>query len=253
MIHVDSLSRSPVEVEVMITNINEDDLVLSAQLQDDSCKWLIEVLSHSPNNAEEDCIDKNYCLRDNRLYRVTPTGKKWVIPKSVRRRILMYYHDGAGHFAVDKTLETISQRYWFSSMRKYVKNYIKSRLGCMYNKVPAGKTPGRLNPIPKESIPLDTLHIDHLGPFVKSIRNNSYFILSWTHLPSSYLCPQYPLQGMDQLSVFLMKSLTCLNFHEELCVTEVLPLPVRTLRSSVGILVSNEYFVLQQPHGLTDR
>lgn len=59
----------------------------------------------------------------------------------------MYYHDGAGHFAIDKTLESISSHYWFPAMRAYVKNYIKWCLGCLYNKAPSGKQPRRLNPI----------------------------------------------------------------------------------------------------------
>lgn len=89
----------------------------------------------------------------------------------------MYYHDGAGHFAVDKTMEVISARYWFPSMRAYIKNYIKSCLGCLFNKVPSGKRPGKLNPIEKHEIPMDTLHIDHLGPFVTSIKKNAYLIV----------------------------------------------------------------------------
>lgn len=179
MIHVDALSRSPLveDVEMMNVNVTEDDWVLSAQLQDSNCKNLIDILSQESHNKDSKLVYKEYCLKDNRLYRKTPNGPKWVVPKTARRRILMYYHDSAGHLGVDKTVEAISSRYWFSSMRGYVKNYINSCLGCLYNKVPAGKKPGRLNPIEKLSIPMDTLHIDHLGPFVKSVKKNSYLLV----------------------------------------------------------------------------
>ncbi|KAG5877689.1 hypothetical protein JTB14_003843 [Gonioctena quinquepunctata] len=97
----------------------------------------METLTKQSASQEDKEIRQSYCLKEKRLYRITPAGNRWVVPKSARRRILMYYHDGAGHFAVDKTLEAISTRYWFPAMRSYVKNYINSCLGCMYNKVPA--------------------------------------------------------------------------------------------------------------------
>ena len=184
MAHVDALSRSLNEttsfegtLNVNLVNIAEDDWVQSAQLQDQKCKNIMNMLACPYNSKESQRIHKEYCLKDNRLYRITPVGDKWVVPSSARRRILMYYHDGYGHNAVEKTLEVIRDRYWFPYMTKYVRNYINSCLGCLYNKVPSGKIPGRLNPIPKENIPLDTLHIDHLGPFVMSVKKNSYLIV----------------------------------------------------------------------------
>lgn len=184
MNHVDALSRGPLPVEetcetldVSIVDVDEGDWVLSAQLQDGRCKTLIDVLSHSPTNTEEDEIHKEYCLKEGRLFKVTPKGRRWVTPRTARRRLLMFYHDEAGHFAVDKTLESLSKRYWFPSMRNYVRNYIRSCLGCLYNKRPSGKRPGRLNPIDKEYVPMDTLHIDHLGPFTMSPKKNSYLLV----------------------------------------------------------------------------
>ncbi|KAG5882023.1 hypothetical protein JTB14_023076 [Gonioctena quinquepunctata] len=109
----------------------------NSQLQDSTCKDIMETLTKQSASQEDKEIRQSYCLKEKRLYRITPAGNRWVVPKSARRRILMYYHDGAGHFAVDKTLEAISTRYWFPAMRSYVKNYINSCLGCMYNKVPA--------------------------------------------------------------------------------------------------------------------
>lgn len=53
-------------------------------------------------------------------------------------------------------------------MRKYVNKYVASCIGCQFTKKPTGKQPGLLHPIPREPVPLHTLHIDHLGPFCKS-------------------------------------------------------------------------------------
>lgn len=183
--HVDALSRNPVpptnieeEVPMCVVNINEDDWVLSAQLSDKRCKEIHETLTEKPNTTEYKNLKKEYVLKGNRLYRVTEKGEKWVVPKTARRQILTYYHDGMGHFGTEKTLEAIQNRYWFSSMRNYVRNYISACLGCLYNKKPTGKRPGSLHSIDKKDVPMDTLHLDHLGPFVKSRKQNSYLIVA---------------------------------------------------------------------------
>jgi hypothetical protein len=43
---------------------------------------------------------------------------------------------------------------------------------------PTGKQPGLLHPIPKFDVPMHTLHIDHLGPFVLSSRRNDYLVVA---------------------------------------------------------------------------
>jgi hypothetical protein len=48
----------------------------------------------------------------------------------------------------------------------------------MYNKEPTGRRPGFLHPIPKFDAPQHTLHLDHLGPFVTSTRNNAYLLVA---------------------------------------------------------------------------
>jgi Integrase core domain. len=48
----------------------------------------------------------------------------------------------------------------------------------MYNKEPTGKQPGFLHPIPKFDVPMHTIHLDHLGPFVTSKRKNTHLILA---------------------------------------------------------------------------
>lgn len=185
MAHVDALSRNPPveervdydKVDMLNIKICEDDWVLVAQLQDDRIKYLHEVLSSEPNDREETSIHNDYKLINNRVFKNTANGLKWVVPKATRRYLVMNCHDQTGHFSVDKTLTVLQQNYWFPSMRHYVKRYIGSCLGCLYNKAPSGKRPGYLQSIEKVAIPMQTLHLDHLGPFVKSKKKNSYLIV----------------------------------------------------------------------------
>lgn len=183
MAHVDALSRNAVEpvdddkeMQVLTVNVNEDDWILSIQLEDSRCKYLSDILSQDPQDKEEELIHKEYVKKDGKVYRKTPLGKRWVVPKTARREVVMCHHDRLGHFALEKTLESVSKRYWFANMRKYIKQYIARCLPCCYNKEKTGKKQGFLHPIPKGTVPMQTLHVDHLGPFVRSSRRNAYLI-----------------------------------------------------------------------------
>lgn len=87
-------------------------------------------------------------------------------------------HDDIGHPSVDKTINKIIDGYWFPRLRRYVRGYIGACLECLYHKCPGGKRPGMLHSIDKVGIPYHTIHLDHLGPFIKSKKGNAYIIVS---------------------------------------------------------------------------
>lgn len=68
------------------------------------------------------------------MFKITPHGERWVVPKGVRWQVVKQNHDDIGHFSVDKTLEKIMAVYWFSKMRSFVKKYVRSCLECTYAK-----------------------------------------------------------------------------------------------------------------------
>lgn len=181
MNHVDALSRNPplgssTECEV-IFKITEADWVLSSQLTDERVKEIFEVLSKTPVTNDEKNIHKNYCLRDGRVFRITARGILWVVPKGMRQRIVKIAHDDFGHFGTEKTLQRLCKDYWFPRMREYIEKYISCCIPCLFTKRQSGRKEGFLHPIPKGIQPLTTFHVDHLGPFPKSKRNNTYLIV----------------------------------------------------------------------------
>lgn len=183
MNHVDALSRNPCqsicnneEMEVVF-RIDEADWVLSGQLTDEKLKEIRQVLLKPPKTDYEKHIYQNYCLRDGRVYRITVRGLLWAVPKGMRQRVVKAAHDDFGHFGVEKTLKRLCESYWFPRMQKYVEKYISCCIPCIYNKRTRGKREGFLHPIPKGVIPLQTFHVDHLGPFPKSKKKNSYLIV----------------------------------------------------------------------------
>lgn len=93
-------------------------------------------------------------------------------------QICRLYHDDAGHLGVEKTLERIKWNYWFANMRRFVGKYINECLNCAYYKHTAGKKQGKLHVIEKVSAPFHTLHIDHVGPFETSHKQNKFIFVS---------------------------------------------------------------------------
>lgn len=62
-------------------------------------------------------------------------------------------------------------------MKRYITGFVGLCLGCLYNKVLGGKRQGKIHTINKIGIPFHTIHVDHLGSFVKSINNNIYLFV----------------------------------------------------------------------------
>lgn len=179
MQHVDALSRNPVlpandHEELDILQISTSNWLHTVQMTDIRLKRIKTILGMSAEDLKD--ITKNYVLRDDKLYRRVGNKLKWVVPDGARWRICQINHDEAGHFSLEKTLEKISADYWFPKMTRFIKKYVGSCINCAYNKDMAGKRTGYLHPIPKVTTVFHTIHMDHLGPFIKSKRGNTYII-----------------------------------------------------------------------------
>lgn len=182
MQHVDALSRNPVlcgeksECEI-IMSITEADWLLSVQMQDPQLVKIKEIIESGQAEENRDIFNK-YEVLGGKVYRRTTQGRRWVVPKKCIWQILKCNHDDLGHFSVDKTIERIQYAYWFPRIRHIVKKYIKNCLNCVYFKNKSGSKEGELYPLPKYAQPFHTLHMDHLGPFVKTVNKNQYLLVT---------------------------------------------------------------------------
>lgn len=60
-------------------------------------------------------------------------------------------------------------------MREFVTNYINRCINCMYYKTPkVGEV--YWHPLDKGSEPFHTIHLDHVGPFILTERDNKYVL-----------------------------------------------------------------------------
>jgi len=92
----------------------------------------------------------------------------------MRKSLLVTAHDLSGHPAVDGTMNNLLQDFWFADMKRYVKQHLYMCFECLLVKNPRGKRPGLLHPIPIGQRPFETVHMDHVGPFITTEAGNRY-------------------------------------------------------------------------------
>ena len=81
--------------------------------------------------------------------------------------------------ATTKTLEYLSNYYWFPGMKDVVCKYIKSCIKCILFSAPTKRSEKNLHSIEKVPVPFHTIHMDHFGP-LPSICNKKKHILAIT-------------------------------------------------------------------------
>lgn len=185
--HVDALSRNPImDVDNLnpdhfpsVMTINNDDWLLTLQLGDPELCRIRDIVSSDLDSKGLDYIREHYVIKDNKLFRRVNADKdavRWVVPKGARWQLCKMNHDDIGHVGYAKTLERIKRNYWFAKMSRFVKKYVGACIDCAYSKKTSNLREGLLHPIEKVATPFHTLHIDHLGPFVRSKRGNTHLL-----------------------------------------------------------------------------
>ncbi|GFX73984.1 hypothetical protein TNCV_2954672 [Trichonephila clavipes] len=84
-------------------------------------------------------------------------------------------HD-KGHFSVKRTLEHIKNKYFIPQLQSKIEKYISNCVTCILKNKKSGKQEGFLHPLVKDDIPLNTYHIDHLGPLATSSKNYKFIL-----------------------------------------------------------------------------
>lgn len=214
MAHVDALSRvvysesgpeESVETEVskrmeVFVALSVGDRVRFMQQADIQTKNLIQLLQ-TPElcTRQEMGTMVDYELEGGLLYRRYQGKLLLVVPKCMRKGIVIGAHDYGGHFSVDRTITQITRDYWFTGMKRYVRQHINMCLDCLVHKKPGGRKPGLLHPIPPGRRPFQVVHVDHLGPFETSVTKNRYLLVVADNL-TKYI-HLYPCKTTDAAGV----------------------------------------------------
>ena len=126
---------------------------------------------------------RHYRLSDGVLH---TKGGLVVVPASLQTAVLATYHN-AGHFAAEKTLQSIRQRYDWEGIRRAVSDYCARCHTCQLKKVTRPRNPGELQPLVANDC-FELVIADFLGPLPAS---NFYhyvliFVCSFTKFVVAY-------------------------------------------------------------------
>lgn len=162
MKHVDALSRiAMLIVDTMSHRIKE------AQMQDPCLKAIRQVL--------EFVRYEDYFLKNGILYK-DEAKELVVIPTAMEDEIITIAHK-EGHFSTKKTAEIIEKTYFIPKLLAKVEANIRSCLECILAERKAGKQEGFLSPIEKEDRPLQTYHLDHVGPMENTKKKYNHILV----------------------------------------------------------------------------
>lgn len=164
MKHVNALSRNPVSLTIVEESMTAK--IREAQEKDCELKAIRELLNHGEY--------EDYLVQGRILYKIKDGLKLLVVPRKLQYEVIRRVH-GDGHF-VGKKLETrIHQSYFITSLSKKIEDCVRNCIPCILA-AKKGRSKGYLNPIPKEPIPIDAYHLDHLEPMTATKKGYRYVL-----------------------------------------------------------------------------
>lgn len=172
MRHVDALSRNAINVCLVQKDHNIlIERIKTAQNKDSELSKIIKLVKNGQDNEFN-------LTRNGVLYREFDGKELMVIPKLMQYEIIKDTHE-EGHFSWQKTEQILKREYWFPKMTDKIKKITNNCVKCVLVNKKQGKNDCFLNPIDKNPVPLDTYHIDHLGPLpsTKKTYNHIFVVI----------------------------------------------------------------------------
>nr|XP_012147359.1 PREDICTED: uncharacterized protein LOC105663389 [Megachile rotundata] len=101
----------------------------------------------------------------------------FVVPENMINQVIQLYHDEMGHVGIEKTMYGITDHYWFPNLKLKIRQYIDNCVQCLSYSLAAGKAEGEMQIYEKDTIPFQTIHIDHFGPLEETTEKFKYILV----------------------------------------------------------------------------
>ena len=203
MIDIKTMQQNYPDLQIII------DYLLFRKLPDDD-KLARQVTIESNDYIVDNDILYHLYYPRGKGHRVDRMVKQLVIPLSLRNDILLAYHDAltGGHQGIERTYQSIRQKYFWTTMYKDIQYYVKSCLSCQQSKRLIHKNKAPLTPLPTEDVH-GRWHMDFLGPLKTSKEGYKYILLlveSFSRWPVAI-----PMKTMEATEVakVLYKEIIC--------------------------------------------
>jgi hypothetical protein len=158
------------------TNINIEGF--DVKDEQDKDPDIVEIKEKLRQDKADKATQKRHMLIEDVLYFISspddnPTPRLYV-PSHLREHVLLQYHDGNGHMGMDKTYDTMGQKYFWPQMFREVHKYIQGCITCQTRILKAKKTPLQEMDIPP--YPFAKISLDLSGPYPRSLSGNKYIL-----------------------------------------------------------------------------
>lgn len=162
MRHVDALSRMYfIQSPSILHNL------IIAQQKDDHVKAIKEVLNNKPY--------EDYVMHNGLLCKNIDGNIVIVVPEQMQLSLVRKAHE-QGHFKQKKLEAIICKEFFIPSLKARIDDVVANCVDCILIEKKNGKMEGKLHPIPKEAVPLDTFHVDHVGPMPSTNKNYQHIL-----------------------------------------------------------------------------
>lgn len=170
MTHVNALSRNPLPSCLVVDECEVGLLAALRRAQQDDPE-----LQELRVSLEKKDIS-GYVLRGGLMFKEDAGEAKLIVPKRMQTQIIRRAHD-QGHFSTSKTEALIKSNYWMPNLKSKVELVIRSCVSCILAERKTGKQECFLTPIEKGCVPMDTYHIDHLGPLPSTKKSYQHILV----------------------------------------------------------------------------
>lgn len=117
----------------MFTLVNEYDEIVMNQSGDKSIKRKYEIFNKtaSEKNKYEMSEIKNYELLNDIVYKKCLDERRlFAVPRAMRKGLAIRFHDLKSHPGLERSIAMLTEHYYFSEMRKYLRRHIGAYIQC---------------------------------------------------------------------------------------------------------------------------
>lgn len=158
--------------------------IRKGQVEDPELMKIIQCFEDTSSNHDEyvKWTERGYLMTNGVLYRYCPEGESeealLVVPEQERTRVLNQYHDAptAGHYGIERTIQRITSRYYWTGMRRYITEYVKRCIDCQRYKA-ANQKPAGLVQTPIHAQRFEVIAIDLFGPLPETASGEKWIFI----------------------------------------------------------------------------
>ena len=198
-----SCSRDDTDtMKVPFSNNTKVDLTAEQNKDEELRKLKLQIRS---GDAQKNMQEKYMIIEDVLYYISNPDNDvtlRLVVPEHMQNAVTHQYHDKNGHMGIDKTYDSLRQKYFWSNMYKDLYEYISKCVTCQERSARSVKPPVQETDIPLYQFA--KIGLDLSGPYPQTLSGNKYiisFIDLYSGWPEAFAVPDKSAENIAHLLI----------------------------------------------------